>query len=93
MDTPTFDALAQWGLGAAVALSLAAAMVKAFFHILAENRAMRRDLIQRHQEWEERFFLGLIDCINRNTTAVEKMQSSLEVVYRVLEETREENDE
>lgn len=85
MDSQLERSLAELGVGAVIALSMAAALVKAFFRLLAENRAMRRDLLQQQHEWQERFFLGLVDCINRNTASMEKMERSLNVVHNILE--------
>lgn len=77
METELTSSIAQLGLGAVIAMTVVAALIKTLFRILAENRALRRDLLERQYEWEERFFLGMVDCINRNTLALEKMEDSL----------------
>ncbi len=80
MDPQLTSSITQLGLGAVIAMTVVAALIKTLFRILSENRALRRDLLERQYEWEERFFLGMVDCINRNTMALEKMQDSLDAL-------------
>jgi len=74
------DVLTQWGLGVVIGLAMAGALLRAFFSLLADNRAIRRDLVERHLAQEERFFLGLLDCINQNTAILEKVEESLQTI-------------
>ena len=78
------DVLTQWGLGAVIGLAMAGAFLRAFFSLLADNRSIRRDLVERHLAQEERFFLGLLDCINQNTAILEKVEKSLQTISESL---------
>ncbi|MCX7017113.1 MAG: hypothetical protein NTW86_31880 [Candidatus Sumerlaeota bacterium] len=93
MDGLSGQILAQWGLGALIGLAMAGAFLKAFFSLMADNRNIRQELVDRQMEREERFFLGLLDCINKNTQILEQLQGSLEKAVAMLLATREKGNE
>jgi hypothetical protein len=88
MELLSGETLAQWGLGAVIGLAMSGAFLRAFFSLLADNRAVRQELVQRHLEREERFFLGLLDCVNKNTAILEQVERSLEAIRGMLGEER-----
>jgi len=78
METISYDIYMRWGIGALLGFVLVMAFLKAFFSVLNDNRRIHHEVLKHQADQEERFFLGMMDCINKNTSALEQMEASLQ---------------